>query len=244
MKHKNSATQCIEHAKDLMKEDIGAIRKDFMVMDWLQQMNLGHLADKFKKHKFTRMEDMVLLDEAKKFKESDIGNELETRRMWNMLQGEEEHKDLFGYLSKHGVRSIVQLFFKEKSMIDEFVDQIPEETLTGFQLRDIFDNNSKLTAIKSAIYEKIMENKIYKRGAQMDKTHPSEEDSEEKEEKINFDIEAFFKELDAPEGINLLQKQDMCNARVFMKVPYETLEKTLEIKPSGKKVKVMKKVKE
>ena len=79
----------------------------------------------------------------------------------------------------------------------------------------------------------------------MNKACAADEDSEtEKEEKIKFDVEGFFKELDAPEGINMLQKQDMCNARVFMKIPYETLEKTLEIKPSGKKVKVMKRVKE
>ncbi len=71
-----------------------------------------------------------------------------------------------------------------------------------------------------------------------------EEKEEKKEEDINFDLEKFFKDNNAPECINKLQKQDLFDAKIFFKAEIGTIESALDLKPEGKKHSLMKKIKD
>ena len=72
-----------------------------------------------------------------------------------------------------------------------------------------------------------------------------EEDAKKKKEKeLDFDLTKFFKDNGIPDAINKLQKQDLFEPLLFFKIDIATLETTLDIKPEGKKHKIMKKIKE
>ena len=48
-------------------------------------------------------------------------DKLEMRRLMNMIQGEQETKDMFQYMSTHGVRGIVSIFVAAD---DKFLDEL------------------------------------------------------------------------------------------------------------------------
>jgi hypothetical protein len=54
----------------------------------------------------------------------------------------------------------------------------------------------------------------------------------------------FLTDLGVPDCINKLQKQDLLDAELFFKVDIGTIESTLDLKPQGKKIKIMKKIKD
>jgi len=87
--------------------------------------------------------DLVHIVDQGQFAELEITDKLEVRRLWNMLVGEQETKDNFNYLSKHGIRAIGQIFISNQKLLNELVDYIPEDIMTGFHLRDIFDKLKK-----------------------------------------------------------------------------------------------------
>lgn len=54
----------------------------------------------------------------------------------------------------------------------------------------------------------------------------------------------FLTDLGVPECINKLQKQDLNDPELFFKVDIGTIESTLDLKPQGKKIKIMKKIRD
>jgi hypothetical protein len=107
---------------------------------------------------------MIHLAAEESFEENalsgDPHNKLHARRMWQMLVGEAEHKENFKYISKHGVRSIGGHFLEGKAL-EELVAAIPEDTVTGFQLRDVFNACKRPAEIKRRVYEVVMFNKRF-----------------------------------------------------------------------------------
>lgn len=75
-------------------------------------------------------------------------------------------------------------------------------------------------------------------------------DDENKDEKakkepiIDFNIEKFLKDNNIYECMKKLVNQDLLDPKMFFTVDIGTLESTLDIKPEGRKHKVMKKIKE
>jgi hypothetical protein len=67
----------------------------------------------------------------------------------------------------------------------------------------------------------------------------------EKKAKVeNFDIKAFFEELECKDAINLLQKEDLFDSYLFFNIELKTIEEKLkDFKPKGKKIKLMAAVK-
>lgn len=54
----------------------------------------------------------------------------------------------------------------------------------------------------------------------------------------DFDLKAFFEDLEAPEIINALQKDDLFDPLLFFEVEAGTIDGKLECKPKGKHIKV------
>ena len=207
--------------------------------------------------------------------------------MWLMLSGDVEAKENFKYLSKHGTRSICAIFLENAKDINEIVNSVPEDLITGYQLRDIFDATKKMSDIRKKLYELILFNKRFPKAlghaysknfidsdvnngplvipkliknqsisrakkAQIfeNTTSSSEEtsdtDDKDKKKGIKFDLVKFFTDLGAAECLKKLQKEDLLDPELFFMVEWSTIETVAlsEIKPEGRKMKLLKKVKD
>lgn len=233
-----------------MSQEDDSTSKELLIEDWLHNLNLDHLTEKFHKQGFIRVDDFKQLNEMNDLNEYEITDMKESKRIWFMLEGKQEHKDMFKKLDRHGLQNYIKSFIKDEKLIAEIVNQVPEHLITGFMLKDIFDKNSKLGAISKALYDKVISCKTFLRKKQVDRKayDPAKEDESDVEkemESIDFDLEAFFKDLEALECINMLQKQDINDSRLFFKMELATVEGNLsELKPLGKKKRVLKAVKE
>ena len=49
LKYRDSASECVEKAKELLDEDRVLIKKEMSIDEWLHRLNLLHLKDKFTK---------------------------------------------------------------------------------------------------------------------------------------------------------------------------------------------------
>lgn len=164
-----------------------------------------------------------------------------------MMIGEAETKEAFKYLSRHGIRAIAAVFISKEAILNQLVDSIPENVLTGFHLKDIFDATNKPAEIKQKLYDAIMFNKRFPKSLAVSKQITKEQPDQEEEKKkleIDFDLTKFFKDHELLDCINKLQKADLNDPELFFKVDVGTLEGILDIKPEGKKHKMMKKIKE
>ena len=119
--------------------------------------------------------------------------------------------------------------------------------MSGFHLRDIFDTTKKASEIKTKIYDVVLFNKRFPKtlevSKQIVKTNPDGEE-EKKKKHIDFDLNKFFADQGASDCINKLQKQDLNDPELFFTVEIGTIESTLDLKPHGKKLRIMAKIKE
>lgn len=129
-----------------------------------------------------RVSDLQYICEQGQFFEYGISEKLEVRRLWDMLSGHKEAKEHFKYLSKHGIRGIAQIFISDSKLLDQMVDLIPDNVLTGYHLKDIFDTTKKISEIKQKLYDVVLFNKRFPKSLEISKTiSPESEDKPEKE---------------------------------------------------------------
>lgn len=123
-----------------------------------------------------------------------------------MLSGNNEAKENFKYQSKHGIRGIATIFISNQKFLDELVDKIPEDTLTGFHLKDIFDKTKKIHEIKQTLYDTALFNKRFPKSLMIDKQiiKDKEEKEEKRKQNIDFDIQQYFKDQGILDCINKL----------------------------------------
>ena len=160
--HRYSPEDCSSSAKDLLSDDSAALLREMSIDEWLHRLNLIVKRKSFAKHKFHRVEDLKYIEGGEgQIAELELGDKLQARRMWLMMSGDDEAKEHFKYLSKHGVRSICQIFLQKDREIEEIVQAVPESILTGYQLRDIFDSTKKFSEIRTKVYDVILFNKRF-----------------------------------------------------------------------------------
>jgi len=75
--------------------------------------------------------------------------------MNSVIAGTSEAKEDFKYLTSNQVRSIIAKFVKNKIMLEELVDMVDDQIITGFQLKDLMRANYSLKHIKTAIEDQI-----------------------------------------------------------------------------------------
>jgi hypothetical protein len=110
LKYREDADLCVEKAKELLLEDKDSLAKDMLIDEWLHRLNLLHLKPNFEKQKIRRVQELVHIADQGQLAELEITDKLISRRLWNMMIGDQETKDNFKYLSKHGLRSIGAIF--------------------------------------------------------------------------------------------------------------------------------------
>jgi len=124
-----------------------------------------------------------------------------------MLIGDKETKENFKYLSSHGIRGVASIFVSDEKRLDELVRSVPENTLTGYHLYDIFNKTKKTSEIRRYVYDAILFSKRFPKSLEIRKGAEPDETTKEEEEKkqiINFDLGKFLKDNGIPEAINKL----------------------------------------
>ena len=87
------------------------------------------------------------------------------------------------------------------------VNQTPENTITGFQLKDILDKNKKVSEVRKKIYEVVLFNKRFMKTISHSYDHVEEEEEKKEKEKsknIKFDIVKFLTDIGASECMKKL----------------------------------------
>ena len=131
--NRESAVACVSSAKTLLSDDLSLVTKAMSIDEWLHRMNLLSQKKKFLVHKLRRVDDLKFIDGGEgQLTELELGEKLQCRRMWLMLSGDVEAKENFKYLSKHGIRSICSVFLESAKDVEEVVNSVPEDLITGY----------------------------------------------------------------------------------------------------------------
>jgi hypothetical protein len=76
---------------------------------------------------------------------------MDVKRITCMINDDKISKEEFKVLSQNGARHIIKKFIPNNNMVEEIVETLEADTLTGFQMRDIMVQNHSADKIKEAI---------------------------------------------------------------------------------------------
>ena len=239
------------HARDLIADEI-IHTTEMHMKEWLHRLNLLNLYKNFKKHKFTRVNQLKSIREQQELDDNELteSNRTHSKRMWEMLTGHDEAKENFKYLSKHGLRQVAMQYLDKEREITELVDSVPEKALTGFHLRDILAFKTNFATIRTKILDTVLFNMRFGQKLYHFKSQRASDENEtllkSKKKVINFDLKQYFTDQGAPEIINKLLKEDMNDAELFFKMGFDKVSEMClkDIKQEGKKIRITKSLKE
>ncbi len=154
-----------------------------LVSQWLRRLNLQKYTVKFNSDGIRRVGDLIHVDEGT-LTGYGMTALSERKRVLEMIQGKnEEVTELFAMQTRAQARSIIQQYLpvgdiKAQKVLDynvaenveEILDLLGEEKITGFQLRDIFDQNKNLSVVKRKLAAKVNQNEMLDRGLLKEKS--------------------------------------------------------------------------
>lgn len=170
-----------------------------------------------------------------------------------MVNGDKKVGEDFTLLNQNQARMILKGFIKNDELLEELVELVDSDMLSGFQLKDICTNNYGFEQIKSAITVAIALTNLHENpnAATLNDIKEVEEDSEEededkKKERIGFpsyNIEELMKEVGLEDKMDKVREAEI-DAELFWEMEDEVLEKTLEIKIMGQRKQLLQRMKE
>lgn len=165
------------------------------------------------------------------------------KRVTEMMSGKEEAKLLFALQTRSQARTIISHFLTSDKDINEILDLIGEEHITGYQLRDVFDEHKNFNVIKKKLEKIITENQLVKAGIMKEKEEEKEEDKKKKDIPQE-DIEKMLKSLGLNDCIPKLKEKEINDPEIFFELGADSLIGILEITTEGKKYRFKEKMKE
>ena len=97
--------------------------------------------------------------------------------------------------------------------VERVLDICGEAKLTGFQIKDIFDETKDLGVIQKKLQEKVQENELLASGLLKEKIVEKEEEKEKHHP--NRDIPGILKSLNMSDCIPLLKEHDILEPEIF-----------------------------
>ncbi len=126
--------------------------KDMSINEWLRRINMHQYAPKFRKDcGVKRVCDLKYINEGS-LATMGMTAMLDKKRVMGMINGEDECKQNFALQNRSQARTIIIQYLTDAKDIDDILDLIGEEKITGWQLRDIFDENKNLNHIKKKLH--------------------------------------------------------------------------------------------
>ena len=184
-----------------------------------------------------------------KLQDFGITAHLDKQRVMDVIRSDDaEVMALFKYQTASQVRTIVSQFLpvgdiKMQRNVDfdiagehaQVMEICGEEQLTGYQIRDIFDENLDLVVIKRKLGEKVKQNKMFNEGLIREQRFGRNIKKDEKKELPPDNIEGIFKSLGLADCIPKLKEQDIYEPDLFYQVSSDKLIELLDVKTEGKK---------
>jgi len=137
MFYRDDPKKCVENARDMIR--VNDDQSEMSISEWLYRINATKMIQKFTKIDCLFVPDIkdnldprdpsALDPEKFKFTADDLYLKL---RMNSVIAGTSEAKEDFKYLTSNQVRSIIAKFVKNKIMLEELVEMVEDQTITGF----------------------------------------------------------------------------------------------------------------
>ena len=176
----------------------------------------------------------------------------------DMIEGKkEEATALFSMQTKVQARAIIQQYlplgdakvqkilnFNIAKEVENILEIIGEENITGYQLMDIFDQNKDLTVVKRKLTDKVVQNELLAKGLAKEKQFGEEEKEDTSKKHPTDDVEGVLKSLGLQECIPKLKEHEISSPDIFYSLKDDRLFTLLEIKTAGKKFRFSEKIKE
>ncbi|CDW85975.1 mitochondrial chaperone bcs1 [Stylonychia lemnae] len=246
LKYKSDIQGAIENAKSLL--DVDYQIKDMSISEWLRRLNMLQYAPKFRKESgIKRVSDLKYIGEGD-LTAYGMTAMIDRKRIMGMISGDEDCKILFALQTQSQARTVLHAFLTSEADIEELLTIIGDEQITGWQLRDILDENKNFEVIKKKLRNKIIQNQLVKQGKIKDEDEKDDKkEEEEKKKKKDFpqeNIEAMLKSISLTECIAKMKEAEIADPDVFFELDDATLITCLGIETEGKKFRFKEKMKE
>lgn len=234
LRNKNDPQKAIENAGDLI--EINEYTNEMSIKDWLFRLGLESFAEEFIKENIWRVGDLKGMNEGglDKYGVKRLGDQ---KRIVNMLKGDEIAKKAFCYMSKPSIRSLMNLYLNEIKEIEKLIQLIPENTVTEFHLRDVFDEECK-GSLEKRIKELVIRVENYKKTGKIEK----------KQEKTKIyskeNTEDILISLGMEKYVETFKKNNALLPEIFYGLTSDDLEKNFQVELVGKRMKLMKVINE
>lgn len=148
-----------------------------------------------------------------------------------MVNGDKKVAEDFAVLNQNQARQILKGFVKNDELLEELVEMIENDTLSGFQLKDICTNNYGFESIKSAIKIAVAQTNLYENpnaatlNEIKEEEESEEEDEDKKKERIGFpshSIEDLLKEVGLEDKMDKI-KECKIDAELFWELTDDVL---------------------
>merc|ERR1739848_264974 len=141
MKYRNEPDLQVENAKELIEEGTYDM-SDMTVIEYLRRLNLIKYAPAFAKKKVYFLSDSRLYSDMGSMQsEFGIKDFMLQQRIVQMVNGDKKVAEDFALLNQNQARIILKGFVKKEELLEQLVEMIESDTLSGFQLKDICTNN-------------------------------------------------------------------------------------------------------
>lgn len=251
LKYRDDPKGAIDNAKSLL--DIEYQIKDMSINEWLRRLNFQKYAPKFRKDGIKRVSDLKYLGEAD-LTTWGMTALTDRKRVMSMIEGDDTAKQMFALQTRSQARTIIAHYIPVAgdsgsadyaAQIEEILDILGgEDAITGYQLRDIFDENIKkgIEVLKNKLTQKITDNALIQKGLAKDRHAEKEleedkkDDAEKKVVPTGVNIEQMLKGLGLSESVPKLKEHEIAENEVFFELDADKLIELLDVKTEGKKM--------
>jgi SpoVK/Ycf46/Vps4 family AAA+-type ATPase len=253
LKYRDNVQGAIENAKFLL--DMEYQIKDMSVNEWLRRLNMHKYTSKFRKDGIKRVSDLRYVNDGELMNWG-MTAITDRRRVMKMIEGDETAKQLFALQSVSQARTLISQFlpvndpqhhlpFDPAKEMEEILQIVGDEEITGYQLLDIFDENKDLAFVKRKLQHKVNQNQLIAQGLVKEKEDDGKEEEEDKkDDHPTVNIEAMLKSLGFSESIPKLKENEIHEPEIFFGLDDDKIIELLEIKTEGKKFRFKEKMKE
>ena len=230
LRNKNKPQKAIENVKDLI--EVNEYTNEMSIKDWLFRLGFEGFSEGFMKENIWRVVDLKGLDEGglETYGVKKLGDQ---KRIINMLKGDDLSKKAFCLMSKSSIRSLLNLYLKDSQEIESLVNLIPENLITEYHLRDVFDEEGKKT-LEDRIKLLVEKTRNYLNQGKIEKK------PEKKKEFPKETPEEILIRLGMEKNIETFKNNNALMPEIFWNLKTENLSRHLKVELVGKRMKLMK----
>jgi len=131
LKFRDQPQKQVDRAKDILVDS--ASIDEMCVSEWLRRINMQKYAKGFADMKMYYVTDLRYMNDENLLKEKlKIEDIMDVKRITCMINDDKISKEEFKVLSHNGARHIIKKFIPDSNMVEDIVESMEPDTLTGF----------------------------------------------------------------------------------------------------------------